>query len=204
MATTALDGAFAALTAAVAAEREAAGTLAYRLTTVRLLLEAGEPQLLSDGLAELELAAAHLDAVVRRRQQARLDLVGPLALEPDTATLAELAARAPAAWAPQLAEHRAALSELVERIRLEAARQRTRAQRALADVRGRLEPSDGRRHLEALPRPGEHQLVADLDLGALVTELRVREVTYEGLVEITTALPGPELTAFVGIATVQH
>lgn len=198
MATTALDGAFAALAAAVAAERDAAGMLAYRLATVRLLLEAGEPQLLTEGLAELELAAAGLEAAGGRRRQASRVLAGTLGIAPDTATLPGLAAQAPARWAPTLVRERDALQELVARIRREAQEHGDRAQRALEHVRRRLGTSPERdRRVAPLPHPGERELVADLDLAALVTELRAREITYEGLVDVTTSLLPPDLPDFV-------
>lgn len=198
MATTALDEAFAALTAAVAAEREAAGTLAYRLTTVRLLLEAGEPQLLAEGLAELELATARLEAAGRRRGQARDDLCGPLALQHDRATLAQLIARAPRPWNSHLSHHRDALREAFVRIGRDAAADRERAQAALDEVRGRLGLRDPSRHLEAVPAPGELRLADDLHLASVVTELRVREVTYESIVGLTADPLPDELVAFVG------
>lgn len=199
MATTALDTAFAALTAAVAAERESTGVLAYRLTTVRLLLDGGEPQLLSEGLAELELAAAGREAAGRRRQQARGDLMGPLGIDPSKADLGCFAATAPEQWSQPLDDHRIALQELVERLGRDTAAVRDRSQRALADVRRRLGPGGRRRHLEALPSEQQRRLLADLDLESLVTELRIREVTYEGVTEVTAELLPDDLVRFVGL-----
>lgn len=193
MTTTALDDAFATLTAAVQAEREAATLLVDHLTRVRLLLENGDAEPLPDGLAELELGAAGLDAACRRREQARQDLCGVLGIEDGRCTLARLAARAPAPWAQQLAEHRSALRELAERIEREAAADRRRAERDLDAVHRRLTQAGSGGPASA----GERRLVADLDLTTLVTELRVREVTYEAIIAVTNEL-GSRLESRLG------
>lgn len=203
MTTTALHDVATDLTTAVGAERAAAESLAYRLTAVRLLLDEGEPPLLPDALAELELAAEELTAAGRRRETAR----GALAdRSPSTRgrALAELVAELPRPWSVTLEEHRLALHEIVERIGRAAATDGARGRAALEGVRRRLGASEPRRHLEAVPHPRELQLVEDLDLAGVVTELRVREVTYEGLIAVMASVPPTDLVAFVAPPTCQY
>lgn len=197
MTTTALDRAFAALASAVQVEHDAATILVDRLTSVRLLLEDGDSEGLPDHLGELELAAARLDAAGRRREQARGDLCGALGMADGSCTLTRLTARAPAPWAEQLAQHRSALRELAERIEREAAVGQRRAERHLDDLRRML----GRPASGGAASAGERRLVADLDLTTLITELRVREVTYEAIIAVTSDVGSDGLTGFVGRAT---
>lgn len=196
MTTTALDGAFAALTAAVQAERRAATDVVDHLARVRLLLEEGAYERLAGALGELELAAAGLDAAGRRREQVRRDLCGALGIGEGPCTLARLVARAPAPWAEALAEDRSALRELAERIEREAAEDRRRAEHDLAVLRraiGRSSPVGA--GLGSAASPGERRLVADLELAPLLTELRIREITFEAIIavtsELTTREPAP-------------
>lgn len=197
MMTTALDRAFATLATAVRLEREAAEVLVDHLTRIRQLLEDEETDRLSDGLTELELAAAGLDAAGRRAEQARQDLCSALGTEEGRCTLARLAARAPAPWAEHLAEHRSVLHELAERIELEAAADRRRAERHLHALRRLL----GQPGSPDAATAGERRLIADLDLTTLVTELRVREVTYEAIVSVTSDLGSQGTGVFAGRGT---
>lgn len=189
MTTTALDGAFAALSAAVQVEREAAQALAEELAGIRRLLEAGAHERLPDRVGELELAAARLEAAGRRREQARGDLCGALGIEHRRCSLARLAARAPAPWAERLAADRSALRELSDRITREAAADRRRAERDLRTLHELI--GEGACAPEELATPasaGERRLVADLGIAPLVTELRLRELTYETLIAVTSGL----------------
>lgn len=198
--TTALDGAFATLASAVRAERDAAVAVAEELVGVRRLLDAAAHDRLPHVVGDLELAAARLEAAGRRREQARRDLCAALALEDRPCTLAVLAARAPAPWAERIAEDRSALHDLSDRITREAAAERCRAEREQGALHqligeGRLPGAEG----PATPAsPGERRLVADLGMAPLVTELRLREVTYETLIAVTKGLAPRRLSVLTG------
>ena len=191
MTTTALDGAFGALTTAVQVERAVAADLLEHLTRIRLLLEAGGFEPLPERLTQLELVAARLDAASRHRRQATRDLSGALGVGDGPDAFAQVIARAPTPWREQLADHRAALRELNERIEQEATADRQRAERELDALHRRMAP-DGEDEARATgpASSGERRLAADLDLATLVTELRVREIVYESIIDATTGI-GP-------------
>lgn len=186
----------AAATDAVADERQHAETLLYRLTTAKLLLGAGEAAFLPRALAEVELVTAQLESAGRQRDHTVAALASAWRMDAAELTLPRLAARAPHPWSLALTDHLEGLVELTDRIATTAATDRSLAATALDFVRRRLAP--GPRRLEDVGHPRELELVRELQLDTVVTELRVQEITYEMVIDAAAACLPAGLRAFLG------